>query len=129
MKNASKFLIAATLLVLAGSGFAADGHAGHDHKPLHGGVVAESGHLELELVAKPDVIALHLRDHGKPFSLQGASAKLTLLSGTEKSEVQLTPAGDRLEAKGNFKLAAGTKAVATVTLAGKKPINTRFALK
>lgn len=126
MKN--KLQIAATLLALAGSGFAADEH-GHEHRPLHGGVVAEAAHLEIELVARADVIALHVRDHGKPVGLQGASAKLTLLSGTEKSELQLTPAGERLEARGAFKLAPGSKAVATVTLTGKKPIQVRFALK
>lgn len=123
-----KLLIASALLALAGTGFAAETH-GHDAAPLHGGVMAEAAHLELELVAKADVVSLYVRDHGKPVSLQGASAKLTLLSGTEKSEVQLVPAGDKLEAKGSFKVGAGTKAIATVTLAGKKPANVRFALK
>jgi len=123
-----KLLIASALLALAGTGFAAETH-GHDAAPLHGGVMAEAAHLELELVAKADVVSLYVRDHGKPVSLQGASAKLTLLSGTEKSEVHLVPAGDKLEAKGSFKVGAGTKAIATVTLAGKKPANVRFALK
>ena len=123
-----KLLIASALLALAGTGFAAETH-GHDAAPLHGGVMAEAAHLELELVAKADVVSLYVRDHGKPVSLQGASAKLTLLSGTEKSELQLTPAGERLEARGAFKLAPGSKAVATVTLTGKKPIQVRFALK
>ncbi|TDP61323.1 hypothetical protein [Roseateles toxinivorans] len=126
MKN--KLLIAAALLALAGSGFAADEH-GHEPKPLHGGVVAEAAHLELELVARADVIALLVRDHGKPVGLQGASARLTLLSGTEKSELQLAPAGERLEARGAFELAPGSKAVATVMLPGKKAIQVRFALK
>jgi len=40
------------------------------------------------------------------------------------------PVGEgRLEAKGTFKVAAGTKVVALVTLPGKKPANVRFALK
>ena len=129
MKTTTKMLlIAASLLALAGPGFAADQH-GHEHRPLHGGVVAEAGHLELELVARADLISLHVRDHGKPAKVQGASAKLTLLTGTQKTELHLAPAGDRLEARGAFKLAAGSKAVATVTLAGSKPVHVRFVLK
>lgn len=42
----------------------------------------------------------------------------------------LTPAGEnKLEAKSNFKVAASTKVVATITLPGKKPINVRFVIK
>ena len=58
-----------------------------------------------------------------------AAAKLTLLAGTEKTEVELKPAGDKLEAKGSFKVAAGTKAVAVVTNAGKTLGTARFTLK
>ena len=55
-------------------------------------------------------------------------AKVTLLTGTEKQEVELKPAGDKLEATGSFKVRAGTKAVAVVTVAG-KPATARFTLK
>lgn len=110
---------------------AADDHKhGHEHKPLHGGVVVEANDIDFELVAKSDSLTLFVRDHGKPASTQGATAKLTLLNGTEKTETALAPAGDnKLEAKGTFKVGSGTKAVATVTLAGKKPVNVRFAIK
>jgi hypothetical protein len=44
--------------------------------------------------------------------------------------VTLSPAGDaHLQAKGSFAIKSGTKVVALVTLAGKKPINVRFAIK
>ncbi|RZI98250.1 MAG: hypothetical protein EOP39_27090 [Rubrivivax sp.] len=59
----------------------------------------------------------------------GGRAKLTLLSGAEQSQVDLAPAGDKLQATGNFKVAAGTKIVATVQLQGRKPANVRFAIK
>lgn len=127
--------IAALLATLAmcffGAAHAADDHKhGHEHKPLHGGIVVEANDIDFELVAKADSIALFVRDHGKPASTQGATAKVTLLNGTEKSEASLAPAGDnKLEAKGAFKVGSGTKAVATVTLAGKKPVNVRFAIK
>ena len=126
----TRSLLAALALTLAGPAFAAGehGHA-HAHKPLHGGVVVEVKDVDYELVATPTAIQLHLRDHGKPTDLSKASARLTLLTGTEKQEVALLPAGDRLAATGSFKLGPGTKAVAVVTVAGKPAGTVRFALK
>lgn len=121
-------LVGGALIALAGITHAAGDH-GHEHKPLHGGVVVEASDMDFELVAKADVISLFVRDHGKPANMQGASAKLTLLTGTEKTALALSPSGDKLEAKGSFKLGAGSKVVSTVNLAGKKPVNVRFALK
>ena len=122
--------LASITLALAGSAFAAGDKAGdkHDHKPLHGGVVVEVKDMDYELVAKPTVIQLHLRDHGKSADLSKATAKLTLLTGTEKQEVELKPAGDKLEATGSFKVGPGTKAVAIVTVGG-KPATARFTVK
>ena len=119
--TAAVFLCATSPAQAAGS---------HDHSPKHGGVVAEAGDLDFELVARADSLTLHVRDHGKAVTMQGASAKLTLLAGTERAEVQLAPAGtDRLEAKGAFKVGPGTKVVAAVTLPGRKTANVRFVLK
>ena len=122
--------LASITLVLAGSAFAAgDKHDhAHEHKPLHGGVVVEVKDLDYELVARPDAMQLHLRDHGKAVDISKASAKLTLLAGTEKQEVELKPAGDKLEARGVFKVAANTKVVAVVSIAGKSS-TARFVLK
>jgi hypothetical protein len=122
----TQVLLASISLALAGSALAAGDK--HDHKPLHGGVVVEVKDMDYELVAKPTVIQLHLRDHGKAADLTKATAKLTLLTGAEKQEVELKPAGDKLEATGNFKVGPGTKAVAIVTVAG-KPSTARFTLK
>lgn len=122
----TQVLLASITLALAGSAFAAGDK--HDHKPLHGGVVVEVKDMDYELVAKPTVIQLHLRDHGKTADLSKATAKLTLLTGTERQEVELKPAGDKLEATGSFKVGPGTKAVAVVTVAG-KPATARFTLK
>lgn len=118
-------------LALAGPAFAAGekhDHA-HEHKPLHGGVVMEVKDIDYELVAKPALIQLHMRDHGKATDVSKASAKLTLLNGTEKQEVELKPVGEKLEASGAFKVSAGTKVVAIVTIAGKLVGTVRFALK
>ena len=122
-------LLAIIALALAGSAFAAGEHNhAHEHKPLHGGVVVEVKDIDYELVAKPTVIQLHLRDHGKAADVSKATAKVTLLTGTEKQEVELKPAGGKLEAAGSFKVGPGTKAVAVVTVAG-KPATARFTLK
>lgn len=120
-------VIASLVLAASGTAFAAQDH-GHEIKPLQGGIVTVVKDIEYELVAKPDTLQLHLRDHGKKVDVSQGSAKLTLLAGTEKQEVELKPAGDKLEAKGSFKVAANTKVVATVTLAGKSS-TARFVLK
>jgi hypothetical protein len=123
-------LLATIVLGFAGSAYAADKHDhGHEHTSLHGGIVTEVKDMDYELVAKPDRLQLHLRDHGKAVDVSKASAKVTLLAGTEKQEVELKPAGDKLEAVGTFKVAAGTKAIALVSLPGKPAATARFVLK
>ena len=119
-------IVIALALAMAGTAQAAGGK--HDHKPLHGGVVVEGKELDFELVAKPTTLHLYLRDHGTPVDMTKAAAKMTLLSGNEKQEVELKPAGNKLEATGNFKLGPGTKAVAVITVAGKSA-TARFSLK
>lgn len=104
-------------------------HAGHDDKAKYGGVVSVVKDVNFELVVKKDTLALYVVDHGKPVDLKGASAKVTLLSSTGKSELNLASVGERLEAKGRFELPAGTKAMATVTLAGQPAQTVRFVLK
>lgn len=123
-------LLATVALAVAGTADAAgDKHDhAHDHQPMHGGVVVEVKHKDYELVAKPTAIQLYLRDHGKPADVSKASAKVTLLSGSDKQQVELKPAGDKLEATGTFKVGPGTKAVAVVTIDG-KPVTARFTIK
>ena len=103
--------------------------AGGDHIPKHGGVMVETKAGDMEIVAKPDNLRIYFTDHGKPVKFDGAKAKVTLLNGSEKSQVELTPAGDKMEAKGIFKVVKGTKGIAVMTLAGKAPVTARFAIK
>ncbi|WP_396270740.1 hypothetical protein [Ideonella sp.] len=122
-------LLPALALALVGSAFAAGQHDhAHEHKPMHGGVVVDIKDIDYELVAKSSLIQLYLRDHGKAVDVSKANAKITLLTGTEAQEIQLKPAGAKLEATGSFKVGPGTKAVAVVTGAG-KPATVRFAIK
>jgi hypothetical protein len=122
----AKFYAAAAIALALAS--AAHAGGAHDHSPKHGGVVVEVKDMDYELVAKPNVVQLYLRDHGKKVDIAKASAKVTLLTGTEKQEVELKPAGDKLEATGSFKVGPGTKAVAVVTVNG-KPATARFTIK
>lgn len=101
-----------------------------DHKPMNGGIVSHGKEVDYELVAKPDVLQLYLSDHGKKMDHSKASARVTLLAGKEKQEVTLAPAGnDKLEARGSFKVAAGTKLVAVVSNGGKSVGTARFEIK
>lgn len=98
------------------------------HKPMQGGVLTTIKDVDYELVAKPNVLQLFVRDHGKPVDVSKTTAKVTLLSGADKQEVELKPIGDKLEAKGSFKVNPGTKVVAQVILAG-RTASARFVLK
>lgn len=122
-------LLLAGLLALSGSAVLAAGEHSHGHDPKFGGVVVETKAGDFEIVAKPDTLQIYVSDHGKPMKLDGAKAKVTLLNGTEKTDVELAPAGDKLEAKGVFKVARGTKGIAVVTLSGKPPATARFQVK
>lgn len=104
--------------------------SGHDHGPKHGGIVRETGAISYELVARADTLTLHVSDHGKPISTQGAKAEVTLHAGNDKIVVVLEPAGDsRMGAKGAFKTGVGVRAALRVTLAGKPEATATFNLK
>ena len=47
----------------------------------------------------------------------------------DKTEAPLALIGDKLEAKGSFKLGAGTKVLADLTVNGKPAVAARFTLK
>ena len=96
-----RILIAVCAAALAGN----VALAGGDHQPMKGGIVTPGKEADYELVAKPTVLQLYVQDHGKLRDVSKASAKLTLLAGKDKQEVELKPAGDRLEASGSFQVA------------------------
>ena len=120
-----KLLIAASIALSTGLAFA-DGVL----KPHHGGVMSEaaSGN-RVELVAEAEQLTVYLSNHdGKPVDSKGVSGEITLLSGTEKTKVTLTPAGDnQLIAKA--KASAGAKAIVKITLPGKPAEQMRLTLK
>jgi hypothetical protein len=117
------------LPLLVAAALAMPAIAADDHVPKHGGIVVDTKAGDLELVAKPNLMLIHVSDHGKPMKLSSASGKVTVFNGSEKTEAPLALAGDKLEAKGSFKLAPGTKVLAEVALNGKPAVSARFTLK
>jgi hypothetical protein len=43
----------------------------------------------MELVAKPDLIVIHVSDHGKAMKLTSATGKVTVFNGNDKTEAPL----------------------------------------
>lgn len=119
-------ILLALAVAISGAASASDNH---DAKPLHGGVMAQAKDIDYELVTSADKLQLYVRDHGKPADVAGMTAKATLLTGSEKQEVELVPVSGKLEASGSFKVSAGTKVVAAVSKAGKSVASIRFTLK
>lgn len=102
---------------------AALAHAEHG-QPQFGGVVAEAGEAQFEVVGRDGKLVVHVTNHGAPLDTVGATGKLTVLSGTNKQDIQLKPAGgNRLEGAGSY--AAGAKLLLQVQLPGKKPLQAR----
>ncbi len=102
-------------------------HAEHG-QAQYGGVVAEAGEAQFELVAKDGKFIVFLSNHGQPLASKGASGKLTILDGAKKTELELKAAGEnRLEASGSA--ASGAKALISVQLVDKKPLQARAILK
>ncbi|GAA4420658.1 hypothetical protein [Acidovorax lacteus] len=129
MTRSTQILLVALALAVPAAALAAPPHAhAHDHRPLHGGVVVEVRDVDYELVASKDELRMFLRDHGKPMDVGQVSARLTLLTGTERQDVSLLPAGTHLEARGSFRIGKGTKVVAAVSRHGKTLGTVRFDL-
>jgi hypothetical protein len=122
MKHVLASLLMATAVALPA--LAAD-----DHAPKHGGIVVETKAGDLEMVAKPDIIVIYVSDHGKPMKVTSASGKVTVFNGNEKKEAPVALVGERLEAKGNFKVGAGAKVLADVAINGKPAVAARFTMK
>jgi hypothetical protein len=102
-----------------------------DHgKPQWGGVVADAGDFQAELVIKGGQAKIYLSLHTDMLPSQGASGKLTLLAGGKKEELVLQPVSDSaLGAKTALASGKGAKAVAVIQLPGKAPATLRFAVK
>ena len=124
MKNILAVAALAASIVLSGNVLA------HEAKPKHGGIVQSAGDLSFELVTKDGGATIHVDDHGKDLPTAGATGTLTVLNGAQKSQLPLVAgANNTLVAKGDARLAPGSKAVAAITFADKKAVSVRFSVK
>lgn len=98
-------------------------------KAQHGGIVQIANDLSFELVPQASGAALYLVDHDKPVDASKLSGKLTVLTGGQKTEADLKPAGaDKLEAAG-IKVGPGSKVVAAIDGLAKQTMTVRFSVK
>lgn len=117
-----------TAMALAASS-PAFAHANHG-EPMYGGVVAEAGMFQGELVARANQLTVYITNHGEPVPTAGAQAKATVLAGGQKTELALAPAGDnQLTATAAAPLPAGARAVVAVKLGDGRAGSLRFELK
>jgi hypothetical protein len=98
--------------------------------PQFGGVTAEAGSFQVELVSKGNRITLYLTEHGAPLEAAGSTGKLSVQTGKSREEVGLTPLGyQTLGAKLNAKPARGAQVEASITPRGRETATVRFKLK
>lgn len=101
-------------------------HAEHGQAQF-GGVVAEAGEAQFEVVAKAGQVTVHVSNHGAPIDTVGATGKLTALAGTAKSDIELKPAGGNL-LRGTGSVPAGAKLLIGVQLPGRKALQARAVM-
>ena len=119
------------LLVLAvGSVSFNTAYAHGGTQPEHGGIVQLVGDMSFELVPAADHVELWVEYDGEEVTSADLAAKLTIVDGSAKSEVALTPAGgNKFEAKG-VKIGKGAKVTALLTLKDKQSkIAANFTIK
>jgi hypothetical protein len=119
-------LALAALLVTA---VPAIGHE-HPHTPQHGGILVESGHHHLEVVARDGALEVYVEgEDGQPEDVKDAAATATVLSVGKMEDVQLKPdGGNFLKGSGSFTAGKGTTIVITLTMPGHKPEQARIKL-
>lgn len=97
--------------------------------PKHGGVVQVANDVSFELVGDADGATIYLVDHDAPMPSAGITGKLTVLTGSQKTEAEVKPAGDnKLKATG-IKLASGAKVVAVLSNVAGQTATVRFTAK
>ena len=126
MNPKSMLTAAVVALALTSASSIALAHAEHG-QAQYGGVVAEAGEAQFEIVGKDGKLTVFVTNHGAPVDTAGASGKLTALAGSTRSEFDLKPAGDnRLQGQGS--VAAGAKLLINVQWPGRKPLQARAVM-
>jgi len=126
-KPISAMVFAGSLALCGFSGVA----MAHGAKPAqYGGIVQVASDLQFELVNRDGAVTIYVDDHDRKLPVAGASGKLTVLTGTRKTETALNPGADNaLVAADKVQLQAGSKLVATIRFADGKTVTARFVAK
>lgn len=131
-------LLRAALLTMALSAPAAFAHddATLDKRATpHGGQLRMAGAYHFELViakdsaqARDNPVAVYLTDHAdRKMPSAGAVGTVTLLTGRDKVEIPIAPAGDNLlQGRGVYAANAQTRAIVSITFADKYTEQARF---
>lgn len=122
----SSTILALAALLIVSPAFAEDAH----QAAKHGGIVVESGHHHLEIVAKDGSVEVHVSgEDGKPEDVKDAKASAAVLSDGKKIDITLAPdAANALKGTGVFKAVKGTTVVVTLTMPGHQPEQSRIKL-
>ena len=130
-----------SIAVLAGLTFAAGAALAHDdayldtQKAPNGGQLRMAGPYHYELVLAKDAgevkenpVVVYVTDHaGQKIPTAGAAGTATILAGKLKAAATLKPDGDnRMKGVAKYASTPDTKAVVSITLAGKQPEQARF---
>lgn len=135
MKRTKTIAVLAGLTFVAGAAFAHDDAWLDTQKAPNGGQLRMAGpyHLELVLVRdatveKENPVLVFVTDHADAkIPTAGAKGSATILSGKLKTTVTLQSDGDnRLKGMAKYAATPDTKAVVSVTFAGKPPEQARF---
>lgn len=120
MKLGLAFWGAMLLITTANTGCTLGMGNHHDvHEPRHGGMVVEENFWDYELVAKPHLLQLYVRNHDVAADVSEAVARARWPSDKGPQEAELKPAGGLLQATGDFDLPANFDIEITLTMRGK----------
>lgn len=101
-------------------------HADHG-KPQYGGVVAEAGMAQLEVVSKDGKVTVYATQHGQALDTTGTSGKLTILANGQKSEAQLQASGANTLST-NATIPKGAKLLLQIQMPNEKPLQARVVM-
>jgi hypothetical protein len=104
-----------------------DEHFDHVKTP-HGGQMRMAGPFHLELVVQGDAVVVYVSDHADAeMATAGASGVATVVTGKDKVEVPLAPAGgNMLRGRGPLKLQKKTQVMVRVSVPGRGEGEARF---
>ena len=125
LSSSLKLGLAALALAAAPAAFA---HG--SMKPRHGGIVAMSGEIVMELVRSPKGVSVYVTEEDEPLPAASMTGKLIFTTGARKTEAPLAAGpGNRFDAKGITVPAGARVAVMLVNKASQARTVATFTAK